>query len=203
MIADRNTIHEFSTRRSIRRFLSIEVPREVLERILEAATWAPSAHNRQPWRFVMVIDLQAKGRLAQALGEEFIRDLLKDGIAQVEAETLVERSRQRIMQAPVLVMVCADLSVMETYPDATRQQAEYLMAVQSVAMAGENLLLAAHRENLGGVWMCAPLFAPDTVRQVLALPTEWEPQGMILLGYPETIPGQRLRRSWEDVTRWW
>ncbi len=203
MIEDRDTLHEFCSRRSIRRFLSSEVPLEIVERILEAAIWAPSAHNRQPWRFGVVLDGQAKARLAQALGEEFRRDLLIDGTAHAEAEARVERSQQRIIQAPVLVMICADLSVMDAYPDAARQQAEYLMAVQSVAMAGENLLLAAHREGLGGVWMCAPLFAPEAVQGALALPADWQPQGMILLGYPEITPEPRLRRSWQEVTRWW
>ena len=58
------------------------------------------------------------------------------------------------------------------------------MAVQSVALACQNLLLAAHAHGLGGCWMCAPLFAPDIVRSALALPESWQPQALITLGYP-------------------
>jgi nitroreductase len=51
-------------------------------------------------------------------------------------------------------------------------------------MAGQNLLLAAHQLGLGACWMCAPLFCPQTVRDALNLPADWQPQGLIALGYP-------------------
>ena len=58
------------------------------------------------------------------------------------------------------------------------------MAVQSVALACQNLLLAAHAAGLGACWMCAPLFVPALVRQVLDLPEAWQPQALLTLGYP-------------------
>ena len=58
------------------------------------------------------------------------------------------------------------------------------MAVQSVAMAVQNLLLAAHAEGLGACWMCAPLFCAEIVCRALDLPADWEPQALITLGYP-------------------
>ena len=64
------------------------------------------------------------------------------------------------------------------------QRLEWLMAAQSTALALGNLLLAAHHEGLAACWMCAPLFAPDIVRDVLDLPADWEPQALITLGYP-------------------
>ncbi len=73
------------------------------------------------------------------------------------------------------------------------------MATQSVALAGGTILLAAHAEGLGGVWVCAPLFAQETVRRVLDLPADWLVQGMILLGYPAKIPEPRPRRAYEDL----
>ena len=76
------------------------------------------------------------------------------------------------------------------------------MGVQSVAMAGENLLLAAHALGLGGVWVCAPLFTPGTVGEVLGLPASWQPQGLVLLGYPAQMPKPRPRKNIEEVTLW-
>ena len=58
------------------------------------------------------------------------------------------------------------------------------MAAQSVAMAGQNVLLAAHALGLGACWLCAPLFCPEVVRETLALPLDWQPQGLITAGYP-------------------
>ena len=76
------------------------------------------------------------------------------------------------------------------------------MAAQGTAMAGQNLLLAAHQAGLGAVWMCAPLFAPETVRRALELPREWQPQGLVLLGYPAKKPPPRARRPVEEVSVW-
>jgi coenzyme F420-0:L-glutamate ligase / coenzyme F420-1:gamma-L-glutamate ligase len=73
--------------------------------------------------------------------------------------------------------------------------------VQSVAMAGQNLLLAAHDAGLGACWMCGPLFCPDVVRQVLALPDDWQPQGLITLGYPAQTR-TRTRRPVEESVLW-
>lgn len=189
------------TRRSVRRFSSESVPIEVLERVLEAATWAPSAHNRQPWRFAVLTTPDAKTALADAMGAEFRRDLQADGLSDDEVEAQVNRSRQRIQEAPLDIVLCLDTRVGDDYPDARRRQAEYLMGVQSIAMAGENLLLAAHDEGLGGVWVCAPLFAQETVRMALDLPSEWQPQGLLLLGYPAKIPQMRPRRPVSEITR--
>jgi nitroreductase len=76
------------------------------------------------------------------------------------------------------------------------------MAVQSVAMAGENLLLAARAEGLDACWLCGPLFAADEARRALDLPNDWEPQGMVVLGEAAEVPAPRGRRSLEEVTLW-
>jgi F420 biosynthesis protein FbiB-like protein len=189
------------SRRSVRRFRAKPIPQDVLECILETATWAPSAHNRQPWRFAALVSPQAKSRLAETMGADFHHDLLADGLSEEEAESQVARSRQRITEAPAAILLCLDTNVGDSYPDPRRQWAEALMGAQGVAMAGQNLLLAAQAEGLGGVWMCAPLFAPQTVRAALELPKEWQPQGLILLGYPARIPEARPRRPVAEVTR--
>jgi coenzyme F420-0:L-glutamate ligase/coenzyme F420-1:gamma-L-glutamate ligase len=187
------------TRRSIRRFLPQVVDVELIRMVLEAATWAPSAHHRQPWRFVVLSTTQSRQSLANAMSIDFRRDLQSDGLPLEKIETQVERSRHRITEAPVAILLCLDSSLGDVYPDARRLQSETIMGVQSVAMAGENLLLAAHSLGLGGVWICAPLFAQETVRRVLNLPGEWQPQGLVLLGYPAKIPELRPRRPLDET----
>lgn len=177
-------LHAIKQRRSVRSYRPDPVPRELLEKVLAAAVWAPSAHNRQPWRFVVVRTPAAREALARAMGERLFCDLIADGVPADAAEDDVRRSYVRLVAAPVLVVVCLTLADMDVYPDARRRDAERTMAVQSVAMAGQNLMLAACAVGLGACWMCAPLFCPDTVRSVLALPPDWEPQGVIALGYP-------------------
>jgi F420 biosynthesis protein FbiB-like protein len=191
------------SRRSVRRFINGPVPAGIIQQLLEAATQAPSAHNRQPARFAVIQDPAVKLRLAEAMGGDYLQDMLRDGTPPAEAEAQVSRSQQRLLQAPASIILSLDMECLDTYPDPKRQQAEYLMAVQGTAMAGENLLLAAHLAGLGAVWMCAPLFAPQAVRKTLQLPAGWEPQGLILLGYPAKSPEARLRRPVSEVARFY
>ncbi len=188
-------------RRSVRRFQARPVPHQTIERLLQAAAWAPSAHNRQPWRFVVLTEMQSKQDLAKAMGAEFRRDLLADGLPVAQVEAQVERSRQRLLDAPAAILLCLDTGLEDIYPDARRQQAETLMGVQSVAMAGENLLLAACSEGLAGVWVCAPLFAPQAANQALDLPETWQAQGLLLLGYPAESPKERRLRPISEIAR--
>lgn len=195
--------HEFlRSRISVRRFLPQPVPPEALDRILETAVRAPSAHNRQPWRFAVVQSPAAREDLAAAMGAAFRRDLAADGLPPDELEAQVLRSAARIRSAPALILLCLCMSGMDEYPDRRRRRAEFRMAMQSVALAGGQLLLAAHAEGLGGVWLCAPLFAPEAVQAALRLPADWEPQAMLLLGYPDPAqpPRRRDRRPAAELT---
>jgi F420 biosynthesis protein FbiB-like protein len=193
-------LHNFlRTRRSIRRFKPDPVPGSVIETILSTATYAPSAHNRQPWRFVVVTDFSVKLQLADAMAQDFERDLNQDGLPAEKIQAQIKRSKERITSAPVAILLCLDMSEMDSYPDEKRSKAEYLMAVQSVAAAGLQLLLASHAEGLGGVWACWPLFAPETIQETLSLPDTWEPQGMLFVGYFEVLPETRQRKPLQDI----
>jgi F420 biosynthesis protein FbiB-like protein len=172
------------TRRSIRRYRPEPIPPAIIDQLLTAATWAPSAHNRQPWRFAVLTTPTAKHRLATAMGNRLRADLTADGASAELIEQDTTRSYQRLTNAPLLVVLCLTLADMDSYPDEKRRHNEYIMTVQSVAMAGQNLLLAAHALDLGACWLCAPLFCPDTVRNTLQLPADWQPQSIITAGYP-------------------
>ncbi len=187
-------------RRSIRRYRPEPVPAGLLAEILTAATWAPSAHNRQPWRFAVVRSPEGKAELAAEMGARLRADLQADGAPQEVIEADVRRSYQRLTEAPVLVVVCLTMADMDRYPDERRQQNERTMAVQSTAMAGQNLLLAAHAVGLSGCWLCGPLFCPDVVRATLDLPDGWEPQGLITLGYPAQ-QRTKSRRPLDELVR--
>lgn len=180
--------HQFTrlarSRRSIRRYRAEPIDRALLEALIETACWAPSAHNRQPWRFCVVTDAQVKARLSRRMGEQWQADLTADGADPAFIERRVSISHARMTGAAALILASLSMEDMDTYPDAARSRAEWTMATQSVALACQNLLLAAHAHGLGACWMCAPLFTPQLVRETLELPVEWEPQALITLGYP-------------------
>ncbi|WKZ38231.1 MAG: nitroreductase family protein [Anaerolineales bacterium] len=193
-------LHDFlRTRRSVRRFKTDPVPDSILRNLLHTATFAPSAHNRQPWRFIVLTTSPARENLSNAMAEEFQRDLEKDNLASDEIAKRVSKSRERIAGAPLVIILCLDMSEMDEYPDSRRKKAEYIIATQSVANAGMQLLLAAHAEGLGGVWVCSPVFAQETVQNALNISETWEPQAMFLLGYPAETPALRDRKKIQEV----
>ncbi len=186
-------------RRSLRRYRAQPVPKEFLGQILEAAVWAPSAHNRQPWRFVVISRAATKERLAREMGAKLRGDLSADAVPPAVIDADVARSYQRVTEAPLLLLLCMSLQDMDEYGDERRQAHERTMAQQSAAMAGQNILLMASSLGLGACWMCAPLFCQDLVVSVLDLPADWRPQGLITLGFPAQ-QRQRERDSWETRT---
>ncbi|MDB5393921.1 MAG: fbiB [Rhodospirillales bacterium] len=167
--------------------------------MVQAASRAPSAHNRQPWRFHVVRDAPNKARLATAMGDRLRADRSKDGDDSEAIRQDVARSSARINGAPALIAVCLTLEDMDTYQDSRRNDAEYLMAVQSTAMAAQLLLLKAQVEGLGACWMCAPLFCADTVKAALELPASWQPQGLMLLGWPAEPGRVRERKPLAEI----
>lgn len=183
----------------MRRFKAQPVPDSVIHNILSTAAYAPSAHNRQPWRFVVLIDPSRKARLADMMAGDFARDLHRDGVLPEKIEAQIKRSKERITSAPVVILICLDMSEMDSYPDEKRRQAERTMAVQSVAAAGLQLLLAAHAEGLGGVWVCSPLFAGETIQKTLSLNESWEPQGMFFIGYPDSMPKDKELKDLQEL----
>lgn len=200
MTNDVSILETIRSRRSVRRYTDAPVPRELLDELLDAARWGPSAHNRQPWRFAVIQASELKHDLAAAMGERLRADLERDGAPTDVIEVDVARSYARITQSPIVIVACMTLRDMDTYSDARRSNAEWIMATQSVAMAVQNLLLAAHALGLGACWMCAPLFVPDTVRAVLQLDLDWNPQALITLGYPAESK-TRTRMPLENIVR--
>jgi F420 biosynthesis protein FbiB-like protein len=190
-------------RRSIRKYQNKPVPKELVLEVLEAAAWAPSAHNSQPWRFVVVLDPAIKRELAERMATAWAADMAKDGSTVDEAKRL-ER-RERFANAPVLIVACLSMDGMMTFSDEQRQCTERDLAVESLAAAIQNMLLSAHDLGLGACWYCAPAFCKQTVRRALQIPEDVEPSALILMGYPAespTIPSKKPAKDYCFVDGW-
>ncbi len=190
-------------RRSVRYYQEREVPRHLIEEVLDAARWAPSPHGKQPWRFVVLTRPDLKERLADAMGEAWRANLAMDG----EPEEIIDRrlavSRHRLLHAPVLIIPCLYLGELDRYPDTRRQEAETVMAIQSLGAAVENLMLVAWSLGLDSGWMCAPLFCPEVVCEVLELDRTLIPHAIITLGYLGREPKRREHRPMDVlIARW-
>ncbi len=188
-------LHTFlRTRRSIRRFRPDPVPESVIEEILATATFAPSAHNRQPWRFVVVTQSAVKTRLGQAVTGKMRADMQAEGASQADIEKRAATSLRRMDEAPVVIVLCRDKTDVrvDTYEEA-------LIGIQSTAAAGLQHMLSAHAEGLGGNWVCWALYAQEETRAALNLPENWEPQAFYFFCYTDEAPEAKDRKSVKEV----
>lgn len=174
-----------AARRSIRAFLPEPVPREVLDGFVEAACAAPAPHHSRPWRWVVVDQDDGKERLATGMGARWRADLEGDGVSRPRIDELVEASHAKITGAPAAVLGCLTWEGLDRYPDETRQRAEWGMALLSLGAAVENFMVAAADAGYASCWVAAPIFCPEAARDALALPSEWLPHAMVVVGVPD------------------
>src|SRR3990170_2575612 len=108
------------SRRSVRRFDGRPVARELIDKLLYAACLAPAPHHTRPWRFLVLETPVARGRLVEAMGAAWRRDLEGDAVAAERIEALQARSRRGIEEAPVLVLACLTGEGLHDWPDERR-----------------------------------------------------------------------------------
>lgn len=191
-------------RRSVRKYLPQILPREAVLEVLEAAGWAPSAHNAQPYRFIILENTQIKQELADAMAQVWVADIAKDR-QMIDPDRLRERV-ERFAKAPALILACiTSIEGLPNYSDLRRLSCLHDLAVQSLGAAIENLLLAIHAKGLGACWYSAPCFCKDTVRKRLGIPDGVEPQAFIVLGYPAeepSLPSKKPIAEYCFVDKW-
>jgi len=154
-------------RRSVRAYTSEKVSDEDVERLIEAARWAPSAGNIQPWEFIIVTNAETKRRLSDsALRQTFIE------------------------KAPVVIVVCADVT-RSSWGYGSRGTTLYCL--QDTAAATENMLLAAQALGLATCWVGA--FYEDEVAKVINAPRNVRPVAIVPVGRPAEKPSARTMRS--------
>jgi nitroreductase len=209
MIVDPFTL--FRTRRSVRRFRKESPPRDVIERLLEAAVTAPSASNKQPWRFLVVTSPALIAQMASDVREAVERIAQHIEPASQAAFRAYGDYFTRFERAPVVIValhrpltVLSNLADPDLPPDDRARIAamERDSGLMGTAMALENLLLAAHALGLGASGMTGALVAVDRLRVLLEVPESWQIAALVPLGYPDENPPPTERKSVDKVVRW-
>ncbi len=160
-------------RRSIRRFLDKEIPEDLLTKVFEAARWAPSWANTQAWEFVAVKD-------------KAIKEQIQGTVSTRNPSSLA------IVNAPVLLVVCAQLKKSGFYNDTYPTKfGDWFM--YDLGLATQNICLAAHESGLGTV--IVGLFDHDRVGEIIKLPEGHEVLALIPMGYPDQDPKAPKRRE--------
>jgi nitroreductase len=179
------------TRSSMSRVKPDPVPRAVVERIIEAATWAPNHRRTEPWRFVVVA-----GTARVELGEVMARSLRErlDGGDDDRAAALLEKERNKPLRAPVLIAVAA-------LPSSDPRVVE-VEEVAAVAAGVQNMLLAAEALGLGAMWRTGDPAYDPAIKRFLGLPEGAHLISFVYLGYPEVLPRREREGDGSRYTAW-
>lgn len=194
-------IPAIENRRSIRKFSTKPIPQEDITEIIESGLKAPSAKNRQPWKFVVL----------QGESKEEMLETFRRGVAREESgNALLPDSTQHMMatkytiqileQAPVVIFVVNTLGK-GIFAELTNEERVYeICNLQSISASIQNMLLAATDKGIGSLWVCDIYFAYQELAEWLN--EEGELIAAVALGYPEEAPKARPRKNFDDVVIW-
>jgi nitroreductase len=192
-------------RRSLRAFTADPVSDEAVAQVIEAARWAPSGTNSQPWEFVVVRDSEMKHRIAG-----FVKTLmyLAHDVELTRPEDLQWPSAARPVSdpgwkdAPVLIVVCGDQRTEKSYPLFAQLTRRESIFASSLASAFLCMALAATSLELGSQWASAtshPLVMP-LIKEALGIPDDFFIYDTMALGHPAAQPKPRIVRAAADMT---
>ncbi|WP_435847407.1 coenzyme F420-0:L-glutamate ligase [Streptomyces griseus] len=183
-------------RRTVREFTDDPVDPGAVRRAVAAAVTAPAPHHTTPWRFVLLESAGSRTRLLDAMRDAWIEDLRRDGKSE---ESIAKRVRRGdvLRNAPYLAVPCLVMDGSHTYGDERRDAAEREMFVVAAGAGVQNFLVALAGERLGSAWVSSTMFCRSVVREVLSLPSSWDPLGAVAVGHPAGAPRERGAREAE------
>ena len=169
-----DVLEAIKERRSIRAFTDEKVSEEDVERLLDAARWAPSAGNTQPLELVVVKGMETKRKLAEAALNQ----------------TLIQK-------ASVVIVVCADVTRSSR---GYGSRGEQLYSIQDTAAATENILLAAQHLGLATCWVGA--FRENEVAKAVKAPMNLKPVAIVSVGHPAELRMASQKRSFSEIVHY-
>ena len=171
-----------------------------MEKVLLAGTLAPSAKNRQPWRFVVTAG-EGKNSLLAAMEQGLERERLSPLLPGSAGHLSGAWNTLHIMaEAPVVILVINPLGLPLDRLLTPEERVYELCNTQSAGAAVENMSLAAQELGLGSLWICDTCFAHRELTQWLDGPGEL--LCALALGYPAESPAPRPRKDLADIVEW-
>ncbi len=198
-------LEAIKSRRSVRLFIDDPVNELDLSLILDAANWAPSARNQQPWRFIVVKNKKIVTQMADEVHKKL--DQLEKIARKNNDEDLIKKSTHYRVPFTFFTRAPLTVAVVMTEYAGTGLAAKvgvdssrFSSALQSVSAAIQNFLLAAHDLGYGSCWMTGPLVACPEISEVLRLKENEQLVAILPLGKYSKVPKARPRKTKEQVT---
>jgi coenzyme F420-0:L-glutamate ligase/coenzyme F420-1:gamma-L-glutamate ligase len=188
-------------RRTVREFDKSPLDQLALAHVLSdavaAAITAPAPHHSSPWRFVLV-STETKQQLLKVMESRWRQDLAEiDGLDSDQIQKRISRGRL-LHDAPCLVVPCLSRHEAHAYPDTRRSSAEWDMFTLSGGAAIENFLVYLAAQGWASAWVSSSIFCASDVCEVLQIPSDWQPLGVIAVGKPAATPTPREPRDVEN-----
>lgn len=183
-------------RRSVRVYKTGKVTDRQLATILEAARWAPSGANTQPWEFVVTRNRKKMARVRQIYSNEWKQRKLEDPVHYKGLK------KDYVGDVSVLALVCGDARTKQVYL-TTRQAADREKLFQaSVANAVQQMMLAAASMRLGTVWVSVREEVEPELRELFQVPEELRLLWVVPIGHARAWPKAKPRRGIDAFTHW-
>jgi nitroreductase len=185
------TMEAILSRKSIGLVKDLPVPRDLIEQILHAGTYAPNHYRTEPWRFY-VLEGGARLRLGHVF-EEITKSELDDLTSSASLSKL-DRLKKLPLRAPVIISVAVE-----------PQKGKNIVQIEEYAAvhcAVQNMLLTAHSLGLGAIWRTGPLCYHEKTKNFFGLSNEGDLVAFIYLGYPDTAPPTVKKTSFKNLTKW-
>jgi len=180
-------------------FSSEKLERDVIKKCIDLARWAPSAHNAQQWQYIILDRDENREELIDNMNKKLRNDLERDGKSEEFIKNKIHRTRENLLQAPYLILLCLDKENLDSYSDPRRTENEFILGVQSISASATYLLLAFEMENIAACWYCAPLFSKEIVKKALNLPESFVPMAFFTVGYPIKSVKAPKRKNVGDI----
>ncbi|MFZ3148130.1 MAG: nitroreductase family protein [Methanothrix sp.] len=187
-----DVLNNIYSRRSVRDYLPDGVPDEVIRELILAGTYAPSAANKQPWRFVVIKNRDLIKKLSGKAKELWMEQVAKSSQPELESlASMVSRENFDIFfNAPLLIMIFSDSDAFSPQIDC--------------ALAGENMMLAARSLGMGSCWigLAAPLGQDPAIMADLSVPDRFKLEGCLIFGYPLKLDQKAPKRDEDVILKW-
>lgn len=188
-------------RRSIRKYKPDPIGKSVIEEIIRAGILAPSAKNRQPWKYI-VYTKKSKEQLLDAMEKGLIREKSGKALLQESAFGLPDafHTLQIMREAPVIIIILNENGRSPYEEIDTDKRVSEICDSLSIGASVENMLLRATELGLGTLWIANTCFAYDEMAEYIG--TESQLVGAVALGVPDEEPAQRPRKPLKDVVEY-